>query len=220
MHLREGGAIYIYEKIVDPKTDKQIGEALRMESITITNCQFKLNKGKEGNAVYIEEENIDKVKLDITKCTFSDNGNSLSTAMIVSFCGEVLFEDNIVQYSDKTNACAALNLSVSRNLLLSNSNFTNCATSSISSIILTQEDTTTTTIKTCSFINCKASDFTIIIPSGSAEVDDWTVSFDANNANTACGAIKFNSKGLIYKYSNVRSTKWQNRSNFGHKLHL
>lgn len=217
---QEGGAIYIYEKIVDPKTDKQIGEALRMESITITNCQFKLNKGKEGNAVYIEEENIDKVKLDITKCTFSDNGNSLSTAMIVSFCGEVLFEDNIVQYSDKTNACAALNLSVSRNLLLSNSNFTNCATSSISSIILTQEDTTTTTIKTCSFINCKASDFTIIIPSGSAEVDDCTVSFDANNANTACGAIKLNSKGLIYKYSNVRSTKWQNRSNFGHKLHL
>lgn len=116
----EGGAIYIWGKIIDPNNGKPISEPLQMQSITITDCQFKLNKAKNGNAIFIEKDNIEKVKLDINKCKFTDNGDSLSSSMIVSYCGEVIFEDNDVQYTDKSKTCGALQLDVPRILSLIN----------------------------------------------------------------------------------------------------
>lgn len=196
----KGGAIYIWGKIIDPTSDQQVSDPLQMQSITITNCQFRSNKGTNGHAIFIEQDNIEKVKLDINKCTFSDNGDKLDSSMIVSYCGEVIFEDNNVQYSDKTKACGALNLNVPRTLSFINSNFTNCATSSATSVTLSgQTESSTTTIKKCNFIDCKASQFTIIVTKGTAEVEDCSITF--SNNQQACGCIKLQTKGLSCKYS-------------------
>ena len=73
----KGGAIYIWCKVVDPNTP-EVDEPILMESITITNCQFINNKGSDGQAIYIEEENIGDAKLEISNCTFNNNGEDQS----------------------------------------------------------------------------------------------------------------------------------------------
>lgn len=70
-----------------------------MKSINIRECKFGNNKGSEGSIIYVEEENVANVKINILS---SNNGDDQTKYMIYSYCGENIFEHNKIEHTDKT----------------------------------------------------------------------------------------------------------------------
>ena len=75
----KGGAIYIWGKIVQPPISENAGAPafsgiLEMDTIKISECEFIGNKCENGHCIYIEEENIENVSVEISSSTFVNNG--------------------------------------------------------------------------------------------------------------------------------------------------
>lgn len=71
--------------------------SLRLKSINIRECKFTNNKGSEGSIIYVEEENVANVKLNILSSNFSNNGDDQTKYKIYSYCGEIIFDHNKIE---------------------------------------------------------------------------------------------------------------------------
>lgn len=209
----KGGAIYIWSKIVKPEDPPGAPEFtdFQMERINISNCQFIGNKGTSGPAIYIEEEeNIGDVKLDISGCTFTNNGEDKSKYMIVSCCQEVSFENNKVEYLDESKTSGAIIFYNPEVVTITNSDFIKCMTATTSTLGFDEGTTKTTctiTITNSGFMNCLHNNngYTISIPNCLSDFDNVTVSFDSSSKSN--GGINFGNKGFSLRNSKIIRTK-------------
>ncbi|KAK8854425.1 hypothetical protein M9Y10_016987 [Tritrichomonas musculus] len=159
--------------------------------VTIEDCTFEKNVAKtEGNVLYISQDSTTEVKLSIKRCNFIDNGDN-QKSMISGSCVGLEFDACQVKYTNKAKASQAISLSVKGAVTLSNTDFTNCSTSSDSSVLFTQQKAdSTVTISKCNFLNCKAKSFVAQITNGKSVVTGCAFTFDTNDENSAGGAVK------------------------------
>lgn len=205
----KGGGIYIWGKIVKPDDNPNapvFSGTLQMEKVTISNCQFISNKGQYGAAIFVEQENIANVKLEITGCTFTNNGENKANYMIVSNCKEVTFENNNVEYTDESKSSGSIRFNNPTAVTINDSNFNKCMTSTVPTIEFNGAETSILTVTNSNFNNCIRSQgkYTIGI-TGTSEIDNVTVSFDSSSNSN--GAINFGNIGFRVRNSKFIRTK-------------
>lgn len=114
--ILKGGAIYttssnsatITSCIFENNLGDDEGGAINIKIGTIINCQFTNNKGNNGHAIKTEESTAIDSKLDISGCTFKNNGENKSTYMIVSYCKIITFENNKIEYLDESKTSGSI----------------------------------------------------------------------------------------------------------------
>lgn len=129
--------------------------SLGMKSINIRECKF--SKGSEGSIIYVEEENVANVKLNILS---SNNGDDQTKYMIYSYCGETIFEHNKIEHTDKTKMSEYLSLHNQTEVVISSCSFTNCNIKTSSTIeLFNQYENSNTQMN--DFFNADNTKFTI-----------------------------------------------------------
>ncbi|KAK8897816.1 hypothetical protein M9Y10_000044 [Tritrichomonas musculus] len=191
----QGGAIYIYGKVIQGTSSSNV-DTSPMDLISISNCQFILNKATSGApGILIEEDNIKIKTLNISLCQFTDNNQDNTQALIKCSCENIIFSDNIVEYSNLDSSCAAIDATFNGITTLTQSTFTNCKASKDSSIQLSGTKQSSTTINDCNFINCKANKYSVVILNSKSYIENSNFNFD-NSAN-ACSGMEINSPSLL-----------------------
>lgn len=205
------GAIYFFGNIVKPSDNSDAPEfsgTFKLDSISITNCQFSGNNAGSGKAIYIfelEDFPLFNVKLIISGCTFTDN--SQYNFLIYANIGKIEIDGNHITYADRTKSSGILIVKPKKcqYVKISNNDFTNCYTDDMYSMeINTENDDSEITIQNCKFENCYSSIYIVANYKGTINVDSCTFKFD--DANNACGALSLGSKTFTLKNSNFIKT--------------
>ena len=150
--------------------------------------------------IFIEEENIANVKLSISLCNITDNGDNKNSFMIINHCGEFIFENNNVKYTDATKTSGAFSLNKANKVTITDSEFNNCNTNSYSTIdLINQNENSQTFIRNCQINNCITQHYVIRMSGGISELDEISISFD--DINNGIGGIEFNNKKIIIEHS-------------------
>lgn len=207
---QEGGAIYIWGKASKVNNDQpEVPTGLSLDLVSIVNCRFTENKGNKGSCILVEEDNIKIISVNISLCTFTNNGETTNQFLIQCSCVNYYYENNEITSNDSAKSCGALSLAFSGSANLIGSTFTNCKTGEDSSIKLTGADNSNSQISNCQFIDCIANKYSVIVSKGNFNLD--SLSFTFSSSTNACSGLEIDSPKTL----SISDCDFENNNNKG-----